>query len=157
MLGRLLRRMRGAGGPTAPETAPDRADSRQDFVDRFRAAVQEVSERDILTQLSAGYGVKSAVGAFQDRFGDLDGFLAASVADRRAYLDELAEEKRQMTENGQVEAVGHGLFKTALTPMAAETPDRTLFRECMEILALLSPKATELIPRSASKSDATSS
>ena len=145
MLTRLLNRLRGDGKTTpAPDPA---ADSRRDFVDRFRAAVQEVAESDILTQLSAGYGVKSAVAAFQERYAGLDGFLAQPLEERRGYLDELAEEKRQMTENGQVEAVGHGLFKTALTLLATERPDRATFRECLEILALLSPKATELIPR----------
>ena len=153
MMARLLNRLRGDTAPPAeapPADAPEAVeDSRRDFVDRFRAAVQEVAESDILTQLSAGYGVKSAVGAFQDRYASLDGFLAQPFDERRAYLAELAEDKREMTENGQVEAVGHGLFKTALTLLASETPDRALFRECLEILALLSPKATELIPRDA--------
>lgn len=143
MLTRLLNRLRGGG----TEDSDPAADSRRDFVDRFRSAVQEVAESDILTQLSAGYGVKSAVAAFQERYAGPDGFLAQPLEERRGYLDELAEDKRQMTENGQVEAVGHGLFKTALTLLASESPDRATFRECLEILALLSPKATELIPR----------
>ena len=116
-------------------------------MERFRAAVQEVAESDILKQLSAGYGVKSAVGSFLDRFGGVDGFLAETVETRRGYLEELDRGKREMTETGQVEAVGHGLFKTALTPLVTDSPDRALFRELMEILALLSPRATELIPR----------
>ena len=153
MLARLLHRLRGGGPPEGgaadPTAADPAAENRRDFVERFRAAVQEVAESDILTQLSAGYGVKSAVAAFQARYGGLDGFLAQPLDERRDYLSELAEEKRQMTENGQVEAVGHGLFKTALTLLASETPDRPLFGECLEILALLSPKATELIPREA--------
>ena len=146
MLGRLLSRLRGGGwlGTDAPDPG---AQSRRDFVERFRAAVQEVSESDILTQLSAGYGVKSAVNAFQERYGGPDGFLAQPLEERRGYLDELAEEKRRMTENGQVEAVGHGLFKTALMLLATDSPDRATFRECLEILALLSPRAAELIPR----------
>jgi hypothetical protein len=146
MLAGLLNRLRRSA-PAADDASDPAGETRRDFVERFRAAVQEVAESDILTQLSAGYGVKTAVTAFQERYGGLDGFLAQPLAERRGYLDELAEDKRQMTENGQVEAVGHGLFKTALTLLATETPDRGLFRECLEILALLSPKATELIPR----------
>jgi hypothetical protein len=148
MLARLFSRLRGASasGDDVPDPA---ADSRREFVERFRAAVQEVAESDILTQMSAGYGVKSAVAAFQARYGGPDGFLSQPLEERRGYLDELAEDKRRMTENGQVEAVGHGLFKTALTLLATEHPDRATFRECLEILALLSPKATELIPRDA--------
>jgi hypothetical protein len=148
MLGRLFSRRRSSAvAPAEPTEADPAADSRRDFVERFRAAVQEVAESDILTQMSAGYGVKTAVSAFQDRYASLDGFLAQPLEERRGYLDELAEEKRQMTENGQVEAVGHGLFKTALTLLATDRPDRATFCECLEILALLSPKATELIPR----------
>ncbi len=148
MLGRLFNRLRSSAvAPAEPAEADPAAQSRRDFVERFRAAVQEVAESDILTQMSAGYGVKSAVAAFQERYAGLDGFLAEPPDARRSYLAELAEEKRQMTENGQVEAVGHGLFKTALTLLATDRPDRATFRECAEILALLSPKATELIPR----------
>lgn len=138
MLRRLLKRDRHA------ETADAR---RRDFVERFRAAVQEVAESDILKQLSAGYGVKSAVGSFVARFGGVEGFLAQPLETRRGYLEELDRHKRELTGTGQVEAVGHGLFKTALTPLCQDAPDRALFRELMEILALLSPRAAELIPR----------